>query len=326
MNSKGNPRFSSRISSPFWTGFLRRLVFTLLWVVFLLWLVVIPGGGLLYMHQLLHVLCPEAGPPPPGFREVRLSTADGLQLTGWWHPPEAGHPAAILLLGGHAANRAAMLPEAQFLAGAGYGILTLDYRNCAGEISTLGYREVEELRAMVAFARSQPGVEWIGVLGFSVGGTVAIRGAARSSEIRALVAEGNFTSLEEDILSRPAAFLSPAWQIRRMALLAYRLYVGAWPGEVNPLTDLPKIAGRPALLIHGDTEATHNRAQAQQAACGSSCQLWIIPGAGHGAYRAADEQKYRQVILDFFDTARAAGHGTREETNSPQSRKGREDS
>lgn len=281
-----------------WRAFGLRLAAALLAA----WVTALAGLSAFYTAALLHPPCPPSISALSEYQSIVLSTSSGLSLPGWWRPPENG--AVILLLGGHSANRDAMLPAAEVLARHGYGVLTLSYRHCAGQAATLGYREVEELQAMAEFALSQPGVEWLGALGYSVGGVTVLRGAARMPQLAAVVAEGNYANLYDEFTAIPAFFLSPQWQVQRLTALFYALRVGVWPGEVNPVDDLARIAPRPVLLIHGEHEIQRTRGQAQAAAAGPVGELWVVPGAGHGQYLPADPQEYERRVVTFFERAR----------------------
>ncbi len=265
------------------------------------WLIVVGGSSAAYVQALLNPACILSGSARPGFRPVTLKPAAGLALNGWYHPSANG--ALILLLGGQGSNRDSMLAEASFLSAHGYGALTLDGRQCAGAMTTLGYREVEDLRAMVEFASAQPEVRWLGALGFSAGGVTVIRGAARIPQIQAVVAEGNFANLYQEITAVESPPLSLDWQIRRLVAVAYTLSAGVWPGQVSPLDDLSAISPRPVLLIHGEYEVGRTRGQAQAEAAGPNGELWIVPAAGHGQYYSLQPVEYEKRILGFFDAA-----------------------
>ncbi|NPV75326.1 MAG: alpha/beta fold hydrolase [Anaerolineae bacterium] len=268
----------------------------------LAYLLLLGSLSFLYTYALLHPGCPAQGSPPEGFVAVRLTTADGLALDGWWKAPQNG--AVILLMGGLGAGRDALLPEAALLAQHGYGALTLDSRACAGELSTLGQRETAEFDAMLNFALAQPGVTWVGALGFSVGGTAVINGAAARPEVRAVVAEGNFANLYEEFTAVKAPAYHPQWQVQRAVAFCYALLTGIWPGQVSPVDALTQVSPRPVLLVHGEEEIGRTQAHRQLAAAGPNARLWIVPGARHGGYRAADPQAYAERIVGFFDEAR----------------------
>jgi len=278
----------------------KHLLPRLLFALAAAWVILAAGLSVIYTRGLLHPPCPPPPPTPDGFLEVQIPVTENLSLSGWWSAPHNG--AVILLLPGHGGNRASLLEEARFLSQAGYGVLSADPRSCTGEKSTIGWREVEDLRAMRDYARAQPGVQWLGVLGFSAGGASAILGAAEIPEIDAVIAEGNYANLAAEITFSPAFPLSMQWLIQRFTLLAYTLQTGVWPGRVSPINALPRVCPRPVFLIHGQREIERSRGE-QQAAAAPCAQLWVVPAAGHGEYAAAQPQAYRQTILQFLEQA-----------------------
>lgn len=197
-----------------------------------------------------------------------------------------------------------MLREAQFLAEQGYGIATVDYRACIGRTPTLGYREVNEFNALLDFVLKQPEVSWVGVLGFSVGGTSVILGAAERPEVNAVVAIGNYANLYDEMTAETAARFSPKWQVQRLVAAFFTLRTGISPRQISPLEALPKLKPRPVLLIHGEREIERTRGKVQRAAAGEHAALWVVPGADHGEYWQLAPEEYAQRIIAFFGAAR----------------------
>ncbi|HEY9076777.1 MAG TPA: hypothetical protein VIO61_09590 [Anaerolineaceae bacterium] len=210
----------------------------------------------------------------------------------------------IILVGGHGSSRDTMLPEAEFLSRYGYGIITFDSPACYGKKATFGYKETEDVLLAVTYARQQPGTQWIGVLGFSAGGTAAIRAVARDSDIRAIIAIGNYANLWSEMTSIPANPFSLVWQFEHMIALQYWLRTGALPGTVNPIGELPLISPRPVLLIHGEIEAERNRGKDQFRSAQAPKDYWVVPDADHGEYREKAGDEYERRILRFFAEAR----------------------
>jgi dipeptidyl aminopeptidase/acylaminoacyl peptidase len=279
----------------------KRLLPRMLFALAAAWVILAAGLSFIYTRGLFYPGCPPPQPTPQGFVDIQLQTEDGLTLNGWWAAPRNG--AVILLLSGHGGNRSSLAHEAAFLASAGYGVLSLDTRSCAGEKTTLGWYEARDLRAMRDFALAQPGVEWLAAIGFSAGGTAAILGAVDMPEIEAVIAEGNYANLAAEITFTPAGLLSLEWLIQRFTLLIYSLESGVWPGRVSPIDALPRICPRPLLLIHGEYEIERSRGE-QQAASAHCARLWVVSGAGHGEYASAQTQTYRQTVLRFLEQAR----------------------
>ena len=210
-----------------WKRFLLRLLIALI----VTWIVIFLCMSLVYIEALLHPACPPTAESLPGYESITLQTRDGLDLKGWWSPPD--NDIVILLLGGLGSNRDSMLDDANLLTSHGYGVVTLEYRHCAGKITTLGYREIYELEAMLNFAKAQSGVENIGVLGFSVGGATALRGAALYPEIEAVIAEGNYANLYDEITAVQTKLFSIEWQIQQLVTIGYWLRTGINPARIQ---------------------------------------------------------------------------------------------
>jgi uncharacterized protein len=94
--------------------------------------------GLLWVLQRRLVYFPDDGPLPaaadalPGGRDVRLTTADGLELGAWWVPAPTGDAPTVLVAGGNGGSRALRAPLARALSEAGLGVLLVDYRGYGG--------------------------------------------------------------------------------------------------------------------------------------------------------------------------------------------------
>jgi hypothetical protein len=266
------------------------------------WISLVAGLSYFYVDNLIHPACSATPAIFPGYQPLLLEMKDGAKLRGWYRAPQNG--AVILLLAGNGGSRDAMLAEASLLARHGYGSMTLEYRSCAGGISSLGYHEAGDVSEMVEYALAQPGVRWLGVIGFSAGGAAAILSAPDNPEIQAVVAEGNYYTLDYEIRNAPAAPLTLEWQIQQLVILWFRALVGVWPSHVNPAEILPHISPRPLLLIVGESEMSNNRGEGQFQAALPPRELWVVAGAGHGGYFQTEPQEYEARIIRFLDDAR----------------------
>lgn len=255
-----------------------------------------------YVDGLLRPGCATTTVENQKYLAQSIPTDNGYSLPAWWRPGTNG--AAVILLPGNGGSRESLLAEADLLAAQGYAVLSLSPRACAGQLSTLGLREAEDLRPVVEYLTAQPGIEWIAVLGFSAGGAAAVLGSVEVPEIRAVIAEGHYRSLDYEIDNSKAVPLSIVLQIQRWVSFWYRLRTDAWPEQVSPIDRLDELQPRPVLLIFGEREAENNGAADQFTAARPPKELWIVPGAGHGGYLQASPQAYPQRIIDFLDNAR----------------------
>jgi uncharacterized protein len=125
----------------------------------------------------------------PPFEDVTFHSLDGIELSGWYIPSK--NRAAVIMVHSLGGSRMQMRNYARPLVESGYGVLLFDLRAHArsdGNVSTFGWLETNDLLGAVEFLK--PGAEIdpgrIGVLGFSLGAQIALRGAALSPDIRAV--------------------------------------------------------------------------------------------------------------------------------------------
>ena len=161
---------------------------------------------------------------------VALKTTDGVALAAWL-VPTTGVPAdtpAVVLLHGYPAAKSDLLP----IAGALHpqlAVLLVDFRyfgDSGGRATTLGFRERADLRAAVDFLAAR-GHTRIGVFGYSLGGAVALLGAAEDTRIRAVAAWAPFADLR--VLGRQVygIFGPLKYPLVQLMVLWSRLTLGA---------------------------------------------------------------------------------------------------
>jgi pimeloyl-ACP methyl ester carboxylesterase len=132
--------------------------------------------------------------------ELTIVTEDGVRLAAWLIEPPTRRPTGegplVILLHGYPANKADLLPIAGALH-ARFAVLLVDFRSFGaseGRVTTLGFRERGDLRRVVD-AAVERGYSRIGVFGYSLGGAVALLGAAEDPRIRAVAAWAPFADL-----------------------------------------------------------------------------------------------------------------------------------
>ncbi len=134
------------------------------------------------------------------FEEVTLTTKDGISIAGWLIPAPVPKKPALIILHGYPAEKGDMLSIASALH-PDFNILLIDFRyfgKSGGSFTTLGTKERLDLEAAVDFLESRgfssKGGK-VGVLGFSLGGAVAILQAASDPRIAAVVSYASFANL-----------------------------------------------------------------------------------------------------------------------------------
>lgn len=233
------------------------------------------------------------------YEEVTLTAPDGVQVPGWYVPGQNG--AAIVAAPGFNGNRSHALVDFGFLAEAGYGLVVFDQRHCSqpGIPQTLGYNEALDMVGAVSYLRAQDGVEHVGAIGFSAGGTSTLLAAAQEPAIEAAIALGGYHNLEADMLDPQ---VKHGWYdalMRRLIVASFKRRSGVHPRDISPVDVVADIAPRPLLLIYGEHEPPSGHALYEAAR--DPKELWIVEGAGHGGYRGAAPEEYEQRVLAFFE-------------------------
>jgi len=248
------------------------------------------------------------GEQPDGtFEPVEFLSTDGLRLSGWFLPaPEARD--AIVLCHGFKTGRREMLPLALGLRQRGHHVLLFDFRGHGqsdGQWSSCGWLETRDLEGAVRHLQQRRELEGcpVGVIGFSMGGAVALLAASQMPEIAAVVSDSSFATLQEAIATGFCALLRlPRYPFASLALWFGERLVGMKAEQVRPLDAIPDLSPRPLLLIHGteDRVVPLSEAYLLYEAAGEPKELWVVAGAGHVEARQRDLLGYLDRVDRFF--------------------------
>ena len=231
------------------------------------------------------------------YQRVDLVTEDGIRLAAWYTPPKNG--AVILLAHGYGDNRPEWVYE--MLAKRDYGVLAWDARahgESDGEISTIGYLEVLDVKAALDYALSQPDVKHVGAWGGSMGAATLIRAAAQFPQIEALFVDSSFDSLDGEF-----DFLIPYPVINPLAKVIAKVETGISLDDVSPLDEIGKISPRPVYIVHStaDIVAPPQAGEKLFDAANEPKFLWLEKDAPHLAIYLNNPRRYQRRLGDFFD-------------------------
>ena len=242
----------------------------------------------------------------PAARRVRIPVDAEDALDGWLLP--AREPAFVLVLHGYGRDHTRAWRYGAFLQAAGYGVLAVNFRSSRWGRrlpTTLGHHEIVDAQAALDWLRAEPAAAGaaIGLVGESLGGSVALLVAAANPQVAAVVADGAFahaTLALEDSSERWARLP------RRTAHLARalgRVVTGRDVGGVDVEPAAAALAARPLFLIHAleDDRLSSEHARRLWRAAGAKDPLWLIPGAGHNEGWLRHRVEYERRVLAFFD-------------------------
>ncbi|MBM3268657.1 MAG: alpha/beta fold hydrolase [Candidatus Sericytochromatia bacterium] len=234
--------------------------------------------------------------------------ADIKGLKGWYIPAARPTTKAIVFQHGHGGNKSQFLAEFVPWLRQDYNIVTFDFRGC-GESpkapSSLGYFEAQEVTAAIALAKAR-GNTSIGLMGFSMGAAASLIAGAQDPSIKAIVEDCSFSDWYHAFHPRIVTKKYPLPAAVAVAIeKTLELKLGINAAGAQPVKFMPRWAGRPVYIIHGDADAatTPDNAHLLYAATAEPRTMWLAPGAGHADSHKVHPQEYERRVLDFFKAA-----------------------
>jgi uncharacterized protein len=282
---------------------------------------------------------PEETPETVGleYRDVSFTSRGGdARLSGWIIPPESGVDSPqetargtswIVMLHGDNTNRSdsktGTLGIARELSRHGFGIFMFDLRgrgDSPAAMSSSGYFERLDLQGASDYLVSKGADRSrIGILGFSLGGAVALMAGSNPNNFGAVVSDSAFADYSLVIRSSLMGIKRPlTLGIPGMNFMAKSIY-GIDVADISPARAIAR-SDTPVLVIHGEDDRVIpvEHARLLGRAIGASFDeieggeetVWIVPGAGHtGAFRT-DPKTYIEKLVKFYEAHLGAPHNS----------------
>lgn len=241
------------------------------------------------------------------YEDIQFTSTDGIQTAGFFIPAKKPK-GTILVLHGYGTNKSDVLSYAEMFYDHGYNTFFFDFRahgKTRGKC-TLGYMETRDLDGAITYllGRSDVDKNKIGVLGCSMGGIVAIIGAAKNSAIKVVVADSGFYSFEKTVTKFAKLFYGlPKYPFVPPGIWFAQLRAGFLATNADPMKYIRRISPRPVFLIGGanDVRIPPENQERLFSAAGEPKQLWIVPEADHLEARSLWPQEYEKRVSEFFD-------------------------
>ncbi|MFN8595280.1 MAG: alpha/beta hydrolase [Anaerolineae bacterium] len=240
------------------------------------------------------------------FEDVEFRSGDGTTLRGWYVPAVKSTRTLIICPGANGSIDA----DAVFLPwfhNLDLNMLIFDWRahgRSGGSTVTLGYDERYDLIAAVGYAKAR-GADKIGVLGFSMGGAVAISTAAVCPDIAAVAADSAFVHVLTAVATGLAERGLPdglSYSFARLILMVEGWRLGKDLFEADPVRWIDRVAPRPILLMYGERDLYAPRAEVEllYRRAGEPKSIWRVPDAAHRELHLKQPDEYRQRLTEFF--------------------------
>ncbi|WFO74864.1 alpha/beta fold hydrolase [Desulfurococcaceae archaeon MEX13E-LK6-19] len=247
------------------------------------------------------------------YEDAEVTTDDGVKLKGWIIP--RGSDKTVIVLHGYTSSKwdeDYIKPVIEILARNNFNVVAFDFRAhgaSEGEITTLGYREVDDVRKIIDWLQeNKPELaKSIGVIGYSMGGAVSLMLASKDSRVKAVVADSPYINI---ITSgrRWIKRLKPP--LRNLLLSVYSLIVKYTSKKANiNVKDLvilnyaDKIK-QPVFIIAGrkdDLVALHEIEEFYKKLRehNENVELWVVD-TGHVAAIKDYPKEYEEKVVGFF--------------------------
>jgi uncharacterized protein len=238
---------------------------------------------------------------------VEFQTSDGVTLRGWWVAVPAAKAVAILSHG-YMMNRSELSPLCPLLASKGIASLVYDFRahgQSGGKKSYLGYQEMHDVEAAVAYSRARmPGVKVV-LIGSSMGAASSALAVGRNPGLAdALVLDSAYSRLSSAVLgwwrflggNVLSVILAPT------TIISIPL-AGFNPWSVDVSKALQQAGSIPVLFIHGEKDnlALPSESQSNLKACQGPTSFVWMPGCGHSEGRWIHPEFYNQELIAFLE-------------------------
>jgi fermentation-respiration switch protein FrsA (DUF1100 family) len=269
------------------------------WLKVLLWIVAVVA--VVALAVVIFVVKTPADYDLP-YEDVTVTTADGVELPGWYIASENG--AAVMVQHGILGARQGHLAKAAILHRNGYGVL----------LTTTGCHEGREDGRMMdleawyqyLLTRADVDPDRIGMIGESFGGAMSIKYAAENHGIRAVISQSSFASLEDAIeIGNFVPFPPPLRSLLAPLILSREAEcAGMEVAEVVPVDWIKGISPRPVLILHGgvDDYVAADSGQRLYDAAGEPKEIWVEPEADHKSFdEIVPPAVYEERLVSFID-------------------------
>ncbi len=249
------------------------------------------------------------------YEDVTFRSTDGLILRGWFihgeqvSGSEIKRLPTIIICHGLGANKSDFTDLANRLIEAHYNVLLFDFRRHGesdGKRTSIGYLEQKDLKGAIEYLKGRGDVDpdRLGAYGFSLGAAVIILTAVEQRDIKVIVADSPFTSLEEQaaIVIKSIYFL-PTIPFLQISIWIYELYFWVDIGTISPIDVIHKLQPTPIMLIGGEEDEQMISSDIQRLfnAASEPKEIWIISGAIHGGTLIKAGDEYTTVVIGYFD-------------------------
>lgn len=241
------------------------------------------------------------------YEDLTATSSDGTVLRGWFIPAES--PRLILVQHGYKDRLQSMLNLAELLHRRGYQVMVMCVRahdRSDGDRIFMGQREMPDMEAWARIAEAKPGVDRakVGMFGVSMGGSLAIQYTASHDDVKVLVADSAFSSLEDTIDTSVKFFTGlPPFPFGPMIRFWAEREGGFEPRDVDAKKWIAGVSPRPVLIMQGGADQVISVSSGQKLfdVAREPKEFWFEPTVGHGKFLKMLPDAFEWRVVGFFD-------------------------
>jgi fermentation-respiration switch protein FrsA (DUF1100 family) len=171
---------------------------------------------------------------------------------------------------------------------------------------TFGMHEVQDMDAWYQYLLTRDDIDpdRIGMLGNSFGGMLVIQYAAQNQNIKAVVADSAFSSLNDTVSTSVTYFTDlPAFPFAPLIVYWAERETGFRTEDIDATKWIAQISPRPVFLMQGgaDVVISANSGQRLYDAAGEPKELWFEPNLGHVDFDSDKAGEFERRVVEFFD-------------------------
>ena len=238
---------------------------------------------------------------------VSITAKDGLHLAGRYYHFKDGAPVEILFHGYRGNSKREFSGNNRIAGKLGLNVIAVDERGhgqSGGHTITFGIKERWDCLNWVRYAAERFGPDIPIILsGVSMGAATVLMASSLDlpTNVKAIIADCPYSSPKEIIqkvsgdIRLPPSLSYPFVVLGALIFGRFKLWESS-PVEAVRRTQIP------ILLIHGDDDrfVPCKMSQKIYAACRSTAELVIFPGAGHALSYFTDTDLYVKTVRDFL--------------------------
>lgn len=236
-----------------------------------------------------------------------LTMPDGTRIAALLHTCERPK-STIIMLCGIGACKEMNLPVALDFLNAGHQCLLIDVRAQGasdGTFMTYGFYEKQDVKECVDFLEQRFSSLPVGVLGFSLGGAIALQSMDADPRIRYGCILSTFDAMETvvNLYASRAAKGLPLRPITDLAIAGAESMAKFEADSVRPSVASSRIL-RPVLFVHGDQDQhiPWKYGYENYLACSSPLKQWLlVQGANHNNLIERGGEALKTQLIDFAD-------------------------